>query len=65
MLQEERDLETIPVGALGIIPLKGCEQLSQKVNDYLVDLENGNGRVSISLPSLLPDTREITYIIER
>ena len=36
MLQEERDLETIPVGALGIIPLKGCEQLSQKVNDYLV-----------------------------
>ena len=30
MLQEERDLETIPVGALGIIPLKGCEQLSLK-----------------------------------
>lgn len=36
MLQEERDLETIPVGALGIIALKGCEQLSLKVNDYLV-----------------------------
>ena len=40
MLQEERDLETIPVGALGIIPLKGCEQLSQKVNDYLVQWRN-------------------------
>ena len=40
MLQEERDLETIPVGALGIIPLKGCEQLSQNVNDYLVQWRN-------------------------
>ena len=36
MPRDERDLETIPVGALGIIPLKGCEEMSKKVNDYLV-----------------------------
>ena len=30
MLQEERDLETIPVGALGIIPLKRAAQSEGK-----------------------------------
>lgn len=32
----ERTLENIPVGALGLIPFVGCEELGQKVNDYLV-----------------------------
>ena len=32
----ERTLENIPVGALGLIPVVGCEELGQKVNDYLV-----------------------------
>ena len=36
MLREERNLETIPVGSLGIIPLEGCKALGNKVNDYLV-----------------------------
>lgn len=35
--EEMRNLETIPVGSLGIIPLKGCEQLAQKIDSYLVD----------------------------
>lgn len=30
-------LETNPVGALGIVPLKSCVELGQKVNDYLVE----------------------------
>lgn len=34
--EETRNLETIPVGSLGIIPLEGCKTLGQKVDDYLV-----------------------------
>ncbi len=37
MQQHERDLETIPVGSLGLITLKGCEALGKKINDYIVD----------------------------
>ncbi len=33
---EEQNMETIPVGALGIIPLKSCETLGKKINDYIV-----------------------------
>ena len=33
--EETRDLETIPVGSLGIIPLKGCESLAEKIDAYL------------------------------
>ena len=32
----ERNLENIPVGALGIIALDGCEEMGNRVNDYLV-----------------------------
>lgn len=35
--EETRNLETIPVGSLGIIPLAGCKDLGEKVNDYLVE----------------------------
>ncbi|MDD6811036.1 MAG: ribose-phosphate pyrophosphokinase [Lachnospiraceae bacterium] len=34
--EEKRNLETIPVGSLGIIPLEGCKALGEKVNYYLV-----------------------------
>lgn len=34
--EEKRNLETIPVGSLGIIPLEGCRSLGEKVNNYLV-----------------------------
>lgn len=34
--RSERVLETIPVGSLGIIPLPSCQDLGQKINDYLV-----------------------------
>jgi hypothetical protein len=37
MLYEEKTIETIPVGPLGLIPLKSCTELGAKVNDYLVD----------------------------
>ena len=36
MLQrEDRKLETIPVGTLGMIPLEGCRPLGEKVDYYL------------------------------
>ena len=34
--RNERNLENIPVGALGIIALDGCQEMGQKVNDYIV-----------------------------
>lgn len=34
--EEKRNLETIPVGSLGIIPLEGCRALGEKVDNYLV-----------------------------
>lgn len=34
--EEKRNLETIPVGSLGIIPLEGCKSLGEKVDYYLV-----------------------------
>lgn len=37
MLYEEKVIETIPLGPLGLIPLKGCMELGERVNKYLVD----------------------------
>lgn len=37
-----RTIETIPVGPLGIIPLKSCEALGKKVDDYLVSWRHAN-----------------------
>ncbi|MCM1191431.1 MAG: ribose-phosphate pyrophosphokinase [Butyrivibrio sp.] len=34
--EEKRNLETIPVGSLGIIALEGCRSLGEKVDQYLV-----------------------------
>ena len=34
--EEKRNLETIPVGSLGMIPLDGCRELGEKIDKYLV-----------------------------
>ena len=34
--EETRNLETIPVGSLGIIPLRGCESMAQRIDSFLV-----------------------------
>jgi len=34
--EEKRNLETIPVGSLGMIALEGCKSLGQAVDNYLV-----------------------------
>ena len=33
-------IETIPVGPLGLVPLKGCDMLAKKVDKYLVQWRN-------------------------
>ena len=35
MPNDERILETMPVGTLGLIPTASCKELGRKVNDYL------------------------------
>ena len=41
--RNERNLENIPVGALGIIALDGCQEMGQKVNDYIVKWRREDG----------------------
>ena len=36
MSNSERNLETLPTGSLGIIPLQSCQELGEKVDKYLV-----------------------------
>lgn len=36
MPNDERNLETIPAGSLGLIPLESCKALGEKVDKYLV-----------------------------
>ena len=40
-MPKEDYIETIPVGPLGIISLKGCTKLGSTVEDYIVDWRNG------------------------
>lgn len=37
MIYEEKTIETIPVGPLGLIPLQSCAELGEEVNRHLVE----------------------------
>lgn len=37
MLNEDRNLDTIPVGALGIVAMDSCKELGQKVDKYIAN----------------------------
>ena len=41
--RNERNLENIPVGSLGIIALDGCQQMGKMVDDYLVRWRHEDG----------------------
>ena len=59
----ERTLENIPVGSLGMIPIDGCQELGDKVNDYLVKWR----KESISKTKddvVFHDYKKETYIID-
>ena len=36
-MSQEKQLETIPVGTLGLIPLSSCTLIGKKVDEYLVN----------------------------
>lgn len=36
MANEDKEIETIPVGPLGLMPLRSCEEMGKKVDSYLV-----------------------------
>ena len=41
----DRNLDNIPIGALGLIALEGCEEMGAKVNDYLVKWRREDGHI--------------------
>ncbi len=44
MSDDKRNLETIPVGSLGLIPLDSCKELGSKVDQYLVKWRTERGQ---------------------
>ena len=43
--RNDRNLDNIPIGALGLISLEGCEEMGDKVNDYLVKWRREDGHI--------------------
>lgn len=43
--RNERILDNIPIGALGIIALDGCQEMGKRVNDYLVKWRKEDGHI--------------------
>ena len=41
--RNERVLENIPVGSLGIICLDGCKEMGNRVNDYIIKWRHEDG----------------------
>ena len=57
--EETRNLETIPVGSLGIIPLEGCKSLGEKVDHYLVKwrtIRESEHKESLAFARYQPDS---------
>ena len=44
-MPNEKNLETIPVGPLGIVALESCKDLGDKVNSYIVDWRKNRANV--------------------
>ena len=63
MLYEEKIIETIPVGPLGLIPLKSISELGEKVNQYLVEWRHERESEHKSTIAFSGYQRD-TYIIE-
>ena len=39
-LEDNKILETIPVGPLGIISLESCKELGEKIDNYITEWRN-------------------------
>ena len=58
----ERTLENIPVGELGFIPINGCQELGNKVNNYLVKWRK-ESNLAQKDDAVFKDYQKDTYII--
>lgn len=66
--RNDRNLENIPVGALGIIALDGCKEMGDKVNGYLVKWRHEDGHIhkdDISFTGYEKDTYLIDASVPR
>ncbi len=63
MPQQETNLETIPVGTLGIIALESSKTLGQKVNDYIVEWRKARDNEHKSTIAFAKYQRE-SYLLE-
>ena len=61
--RKERNLENIPVGALGIIAVDGCQELGNKVNNYLVKWRNESTQ-DISASEVFTGYKKDSYLID-
>ena len=59
----ERNLETIPVGELGIIALDSCTTLGNKVNDYIVSWRQEREHTQAGNP-LLAQYSRTSYLVD-
>ena len=59
----ERNAEFIPVGELGIIALKSCEALGQKVNNHIVEWRQEREHAHITNP-LLKEYAKSSYLLD-
>ena len=55
------DLQTLPVGRLGIIPLKGCEEAGARINEYIVEWRKER---ESTIPNIAKGYLQDSYIIE-
>ncbi len=59
----ERNLETIPVGELGIIPLKSCETLGKKIDAHIVQWRQEREHEHLGSPLLQTYSRS-SYLVD-
>ena len=61
-MPKEDYIETIPVGPLGIISLKGCSKLGSTVEDYIVSWRNGRNNEHTSTLAFSGYQRETYHV---
>ena len=62
--RNDRNLDNIPIGALGLISLEGCEEMGSKVNDYLVKWRREDGHIHKNDVAFSGYERD-TYLVPR
>ena len=66
MIYEEKTIETIPVGPLGLIPLKSCATLGAKVNDWLVEWRKereSEHKSTIAVPAKAREPLSLPFVV--